>query len=139
MRDPIIKCIAKRLAKLAEKPVSRLEDLQLVSYRRKQRYKPHSDALSDPDATEREKTLLLYLTDNDPQCGGATVFTRLKTALGEPLRVSPKRGRALLWNNLLTDGSPNEATEHAGEPLMCNKEKLAVNAWWHTPKPVRKM
>ena len=46
------------------------------------------------------------------------------------LKVSPKRGRALLFYNLrFTDGEPDPAAVHAALPLVGNAEKWVANFW----------
>jgi prolyl 4-hydroxylase len=36
---------------------------------------------------------------------------------------------ALLWNNLLPDGSPNKETMHAGEPVTSG-HKIIITKWF---------
>jgi prolyl 4-hydroxylase len=131
MGDPFVACIGKRLAAIAGAPVDNLEGLQVVRYRPGDEYKPHHDYLGG--RPERLTTLLAYLQADgiqDGRCGGSTVFPRLKSN-GRPLRVFPKQGSALLWSNVDAQGSVNEATLHAGEPVLCkDKEKIALNAWF---------
>jgi prolyl 4-hydroxylase len=55
--------------------------------------------------------------------GGATRFVK------HDLAVSPKAGMALLWNNLLPDGSPNHETMHCGEPVTSGY-KVIITKWF---------
>ena len=43
--------------------------------------------------------------------GGATAFPELG------IQIAPKAGVLLTWNNAKPDGTPNEATLHAGTPV----------------------
>jgi prolyl 4-hydroxylase len=70
-------------------------------------------------------TFLLYL--NDVAAGGGTNFPRLSN-----LTIAPKRGRAVLWSNVL-DANPliqDHRTVHQALPVTGTK--FAANAWIHT-------
>jgi prolyl 4-hydroxylase len=41
----------------------------------------------------------------------------------------PKKGRALIWNNLNPDGTPNPATFHSGERVTSG-HKIIVTKWF---------
>jgi prolyl 4-hydroxylase len=69
----------------------------------------------------RTWTFMVYL--NDGMTGGATRFTEID------LEVQPKRGMALLWNNLRPDGTPNPATMHCGEPVIAG-HKIIITKWF---------
>jgi prolyl 4-hydroxylase len=64
---------------------------------------------------------MVYL--NEGMEGGATRFTEIDYA------VTPKTGMALLWNNLLADGTPNMATRHCGEPVLSGR-KFIITKWF---------
>ena len=62
-----------------------------------------------------------------PTSGGETRFPLL-----DNLTVAPKRGRAILWANVL-DESPNEKddrTDHEALPVL-EGVKYGANAWFH--------
>jgi prolyl 4-hydroxylase len=69
----------------------------------------------------RTWTFMVYL--NEGMQGGATRFTEIDYS------VQPKLGMALFWNNLNADGSPNEATKHAGEPVT-GGHKVIITKWF---------
>ena len=130
--DEVIKCIEEKIATVAKRPVSHLEPLQLTRYTEGQQYKPHYDFFTTGKKGDRQRTatLFTYVQGIDEGCGGATVFSELKTD-GKPLRVHPKTGNAVLWDNLNADGSGNANTRHGGEPVTCNHvEKIGLNAWF---------
>jgi prolyl 4-hydroxylase len=77
----------------------------------------------------RTWTFMVYL--NEGMEGGATRFIKINHA------VAPKTGMALFWNNLKADGSPNENTLHAGEPVLSG-HKIIITKWFrvHGDGPV---
>lgn len=70
---------------------------------------------------QRTWTAMIYL--NDVPEGGATWFPQAG------LRVAPKRGLLLAWNNMNADGSPNVATLHEGMPVV-EGTKYIVTKWF---------
>ena len=64
---------------------------------------------------------------SETQGGGETVFP----ALG--LSVEPKRGRLLLFEDLLPDGTCDPRTAHASSDLLLNAtaDKLVVQKWFY--------
>ncbi len=109
------------------------EGIQVQRYDVGQQFKPHCDYF-DPGTTDflrfasingnRTWTFMVYLNDEGLE-GGATRFTKADYA------VSPKTGMALLWNNLLEDGSPNPDTMHCGEPVT-RGHKVIITKWFRT-------
>ena len=70
---------------------------------------------------QRTWTAMIYL--NDVEEGGATWFPQAG------IRVAPKRGLLLAWNNMSPDGSPNTATLHEGMPVVAGT-KYIVTKWF---------
>ena len=91
-------------------PVQALEPLQEVRYRPGQYYKPHHDYYNGCETWirgNRHFTYLVYL--NEVQGGGGqTGFPRLN------LTIDPTFGAALLFDNVLPNGEPDERTLHEG-------------------------
>jgi predicted 2-oxoglutarate/Fe(II)-dependent dioxygenase YbiX len=78
------------------------EEPQTVRYRRNEKFTWHVDALGPDESNmdlggQRTATLILYLTDLEENEGGATMFRDLGGSSGEPLRVQPRKGSALLF------------------------------------------
>jgi prolyl 4-hydroxylase len=106
------------------------EGIQAQRYDVGQQFKPHYDWFP-PHSAEYQRmaglrgnrtwTFMVYL--NDGMEGGGTRFTDLDYT------VTPKRGMALLWNNLLDDGSPNMAAKHSGEPVT-RGHKIIITKWF---------
>ena len=79
---------------------------------------------------QRTWTAMIYL--NDVEEGGATWFPQAG------VRVAPKRGLLLAWNNMKPDGSPNIGTLHEGTPVVKGVKYIITkwfreHAWIHTP------
>ena len=140
MKDPVVACLAKRLATVAGMPASSVEPLQVTRYTEGQQYRPHTD--DDPrrgGRRKRLKTIFTYLSDeglSGGHCGGATKFTRLRS-VGRPLRAFPRTGRGLMWANYTPEGKLDGRTEHAGEPVTCAcATKWGLNAWFLSEPPL---
>lgn len=109
------------------------EYLQLLRYQQGQAYGEHHDFMPfevDRPAGPRVLTVYLYLNDMDavdPSPGGETRFPHLGN-----LTVTPQRGRALLWPNVL-DGQPDvrdDRTVHEAVEVR-RGEKYGANLWVH--------
>ena len=55
--------------------------------------------------------------------GGATWFPQAG------IKVAPRRGLMLIWNNMNPDGTPNELTIHEGMPVV-EGVKYIVTKWF---------
>lgn len=89
-------------------------------------YRLHHDYIQDDEQKPqgvRALTCFIYLSDVDK--GGYTVFS-------SGISVQPRKGRAVVWPNVL-DASPNKAdlrTRHEAKPVL-KGEKIAANFWIH--------
>jgi prolyl 4-hydroxylase len=106
-----------------------------------QEYKVHGDyfpagvhywPLMQRTGGQRVWTTMIYLCDVED--GGETYFPRLG------LKVPPRRGTLLIWNNMLTDGSPNGDTYHAALPVVRGRKYVMTRwfrerAWVSVPIP----
>ena len=77
------------------------------------------------DLGQRTWTFMIYL--NDPAGGGETEFPDLG------IKVSPKRGRAVVWNNLRASGEGNDATRHQSLPVTAGT-KTIITKWFRMPR-----
>lgn len=108
------------------------EELQVVHYTAGQKYDPHNDWGGAGKAESRFLTLLIYLNDMDgPDAGGETAFPKGADGLG--FKVTPRRGSAVLFYNLLEDGNGDDLALHAAQPVV-RGEKWAANFWVWDPK-----
>lgn len=105
------------------------ETTQVQRYLVGNQFKEHTDWF-EPSADEwkcagkrgqRTWTVTVYLNDVDE--GGETHFSRLN------LRMKPKTGRAVIWNNLLPSGAGNHDTLHEGCPVIRGR-KFIITKWF---------
>jgi prolyl 4-hydroxylase len=104
-------------------------------YQKGQEFKLHSDYFqsevrpqeynyySRQQGGQRTWTFQVYLTNVEE--GGETVFPKLEVS------VKPKRGMALIWNNLKVDGTANTDMLHASLPVV-KGEKIIITQWFRS-------
>lgn len=128
--EAIVRTIEQRICRTVGIRSEYSEGIQLQRYEVGQQFKPHRDCYEPGTSTyqrlagmrgNRTWTFMVYL--NEGMGGGATRFTEIGHV------ANPKRGMALLWNNLLEDGSPNHATLHCGEPVT-RGHKVIITQWF---------
>lgn len=110
-----------------------MEEPQIVRYKRGQEFSFHYDevpARSLENGGQRVATLLIYLNDIGPNCGGGTMFRDL-TFDSKPLVMQPKEGSALLFFPAFGDGRPDDRTLHRSEIMDSDDEKWIVQMWTH--------
>lgn len=121
---PVLR-LSERLASYANASLERAEPLAILRYHPGEQYQLHRDALGattlagDPlrAAGDRFATVLGYL--NSPTAGGETFFPKLQ------IRVTPRVGRILVFENLDDNGLPAELSLHAGLPVTSGTKWLA--------------
>jgi prolyl 4-hydroxylase len=129
--DPISRDIWKRIEQLTGIPEKNSEHFQILRYEEGQFYNVHHDYIpEDADRPNGVRILTFFMYLSDVVEGGGTNFPRI----GDPpgLTVVPKKGRAVLWPNVLND-EPSEwdpRTHHAALPVLKGL-KYACNAWIH--------
>ena len=103
------------------------ENGQIQYYKVGNEFKAHWDFF-DPDVDsqflingQRTWTCMIYL--NDVLDGGETFFTYLNQ------KITPKKGTAVIWCNLYSDGTLNRNTKHQGMPVK-NGEKWIITKWF---------
>jgi prolyl 4-hydroxylase len=106
------------------------ETIQGQRYAPGQQFRTHHDYFHEGESYwetmkksggQRTWTAMIYL--NDVEEGGATWFPQAG------LRIAPKRGLLLAWNNMKPDGSPNERTIHEGTAVVAGT-KYIVTKWF---------
>ncbi len=127
---PLVKTISERTASTLGINASYSEGMQLQYYDIGQEFKPHRDYF-EPHGEDYKKyanirgnrtwTFMVYL--NETEKGGGTSFPQLGKTF------YPKKGRALIWNNLNADGTPNPDTIHCGEPVQAGR-KVIITEWF---------
>ena len=135
--DELTQKVIKKLSNATGIPHAYSEHLQLLSYVPGEYYKEHHDIGGDefyhPPAS-RIITFFLYL--NDVEEGGETRFTDLTGDNGGvSIDVQPKKGRALIWPNVLDDDllKMDKRTYHEALPLIKGR-KFGANAWFYLRK-----
>lgn len=138
--DPTIRTIEQRVADLLGCWIHQLESLQLVRYLPGEFFGVHHDLgeLLENDEVllppknllvkRRLVTLFVYLNDLEENQGGETYFPKC-----DDLRVRPTKGKALVWSNITSNGSPEFDTIHAGEVVYESdgkqSAKYGLNIW----------
>ncbi len=130
--DSFVTSISRRIDALLGVDAAIGEPVQGQRYWPGQQFKTHNDWFytsegywpqEEARGGQRSWTTMVYL--NDVEEGGATLFA----ALG--FQIEPQRGALLAWNNALPDGRPNEATLHAGMPVL-RGVKYVITKWYRT-------
>jgi len=122
--EPVVNALRRRMAHFVGYPVAALEPLQEVRYTPGQFYKPHHDYYNACETWldgNRHFTFLVYL-NSVAGGGGQTRFPALN------ITVEPKANAALLFNNCLDNGEPDERTQHEGVAPLTGI-KYAINGW----------
>ena len=89
------------------------------------------DAIDSPHQSARFCTLLLYL--NEGMSGGETKFPRwFNGETEEGLRITPVKGKAVLFYDHLPDGNNDDLSQHAANPIS-GGEKYLINLWLWDP------
>ncbi|MFH4982128.1 hypothetical protein AB6A40_008837 [Gnathostoma spinigerum] len=128
--DEVVERINNRIDLMTNLEQETSEDLQIANYGIGGHYDPHHDfakrdephAFKSLGTGNRMATVLFYLTQ--PELGGGTVFTELKTA------VMPSKNDALFWYNLFRSGVGDLRTRHAACPVLIGI-KWVANKWIH--------
>lgn len=122
--------IDRKIAKTLGVRLPWSEVIQAQRYDVGQEFKAHTDYF-EPNTPEfdtyakelgqRTWTFMVYL--NDAVEGGETRFTEIGHTF------YPKTGRAVIWNNLQPDGTPNHFTMHHGMPVKIG-HKIIITKWF---------
>ena len=108
------------------------ETMQAQKYKVGEYYKEHYDFFSPFNREfktycewmgQRTWTTMIYL--NDVEEGGETYFKRLN------LKIKPKKGLLIAWNNLYINGFPNYKTIHEALPPI-KGTKYIITKWWRS-------
>ncbi|KAM0864260.1 hypothetical protein ACQ4PT_044055 [Festuca glaucescens] len=144
-QDPIVAGIEDKIAAWSFLPKENGEDMQVLRFKRGEKYEPKYDYFTDSVNTmrggHRVATVLLYLTDVAE--GGETVFPLAKehtkkgshgkdATLSEcaknGISVKPRKGDALLFFNLLPNAATDPSSLHGGCEVI-KGEKWSATKW----------
>ena len=113
----VVRALNRRVAALTRTDIAQGEALTVLRYSPGQRFRPHVDAL--PHTTnQRVKTVLIYL--NQGFAGGATTFPHAG------LRIAPRAGDAVIFDNVDPHGAIDDAALHEGEAVVQGVKWLAT-------------
>lgn len=130
MKDPFVMAIDDKICWAIGIRPQYSDTMQAQKYQVGQEFKAHTDYF-EPGTIGHEEhtahignrtwTFMVYL--NDTPKGGGTSFVRVDQTF------YPKKGRAVIWNNLYIDGMPNPDTHHWGMPVE-EGEKYIITKWF---------
>ena len=126
---PSVAALDTKIAQAMGYDRSMTEPTQGQHYEIGQVFKTHTDFFkpyeleqySMGELGQRTWTFMIYL--NDVEGGGETEFPDLG------MKVTPKKGRAVIWNNLLESGEGNHATRHQSLPVTAGT-KTIITKWF---------
>jgi prolyl 4-hydroxylase len=128
--DALVGEIDQRIAHYLGLPPEYAETLQGQRYAIGQQFKPHHDFFhtDQPYFPEQEKvggqrTWTAMGCLNAVEAGGQTFFERAG------VRITPKTGNLIIWNNLDLAGEPNTFSLHQGMPVDAGT-KYIVTKWF---------
>ena len=128
--DPLVGDVDQRIAAFMGMNPSFAETLQGQRYAVGQQFKPHHDFFytdqpywpaQEKSGGQRTWTAMAFL--NNVERGGQTFFERAG------VRITPKAGNLLMWNNLDLAGEPNTYSLHQGMPVE-EGVKYIVTKWF---------
>jgi prolyl 4-hydroxylase len=130
LNNAVVAALDLKIASTLGIRVEYSEGIQAQRYDVGEQFKKHTDYF-EPGTSEyarfaaergnRTWTFMVYL--NDGMQGGGTRFTTIDKTF------QPKKGMAVLWNNLYSDGTPNRDTLHSGEPVL-EGHKIIITKWF---------
>ena len=128
--DPTVQGIEMRLARLTGIDPAHGEPVQGQRYGPSEQFKPHYDFFftDQPYWPEQERrggqrtwTAMAFL--NEVEEGGETDFPTIG------VRVAPRAGNLLAWNNLDAEVAPNMRLLHQGMPVIAGT-KYVITKWY---------
>lgn len=129
LNHPFVQEIDRRICKYMGLSRALSEPIQGQYYEPKEEYKAHTDYFKRKELPryarrlgQRTYTFMVYL--NDCRAGGNTEFVKLG------LRFKPRKGQAVVWNNLRS-GVPNPATRHRALPVL-HGSKAILTKWFRS-------
>jgi prolyl 4-hydroxylase len=126
--DPLVRDIDRRICSMIGIDASYSEVIQGQYYSVGQQFKEHTDYFEADQfeqyaAARGQRTYTFFVYLNDVEAGGETEFLQLG------VKIKPKSGRALIWNNLTPQGIPNHNTMHQAHPVLAGY-KCVITKWF---------
>ncbi|GIL57151.1 hypothetical protein Vafri_12453 [Volvox africanus] len=140
--DAILEAVEQRLADWTMTPIWAGEALQVLRYRKDQKYDSHVNYFFHKEGSanggNRWATVLMYLAETEE--GGETVFPKIPAPGGinsgfsecakYNLAVKPRKGDAILFHSMKTNGQLEERSLHGACPVI-KGEKFSMTKWIH--------
>ena len=133
-KDPFVRKIEAKIAGLLGIAGSHGETIQGQRYAPGQRFKAHYDYFDaaqpywdEMERTGGQRTWTAMIFLNEPEAGGETAFPKAN------LKVTPRTGNMLVWNNLNIIGEPNQFALHEGTPVVAGVKYIITK--WHRERP----
>ncbi len=132
--EPIVELVEAKITDLMGIDPANGETIQGQRYAVGQQFKPHHDFfhVGEPYWPEMERTggqrtwtAMAFL--NAPEGGGQTFFEQVG------VKVAPKPGNLLAWNNLDAIGEPNPYSIHQGMPVIAGVKYIITK--WYRERP----
>lgn len=120
--------IDERICRMIGIDASYSEVIQGQYYDVGQEFKAHTDYFEADQfqayaAVRGQRTYTFFIYLNDVAEGGETEFLKLG------FKITPKRGRAVIWNSLSPEGVPNPDTLHQAHPVLSGY-KCVITKWF---------
>lgn len=129
-KNALVKNIDNKICETLGIKKSYSEVLQAQYYKQTQEYKTHADYFNEHEIIDFHKglgqrtfTFIVYL--NDVEEGGETFFPKVGA------KIKPKRGMAVIWNNLYENGEINEYSLHESKPVISGS-KFIITKWFRS-------
>jgi prolyl 4-hydroxylase len=128
--DPLVQKIENKITTLMGIPKIHGETIQGQRYAVGQQFKAHHDFFhtSQPYWEEQKNcggqrtwTAMIFL--NKPEAGGHTFFPKAN------VKITPRTGNLLAWNNMDATGQPNDFALHQGMPVE-GGVKYIITKWY---------
>lgn len=133
-KTPLVRRVEAKIQALLGIEASHGETIQGQRYAVGQQFKPHHDFFHadqpyweamEASGGQRTWTAMAFL--NVPEGGGQTAFPEID------VKVAPRAGNLLVWNNMDADGLPNTWSLHQGMPVTAGVKYVITK--WHRERP----
>lgn len=126
--QPVGKAILQKMLNTTGMKLEHTEFIEILKYNEGGHYERHHDMITT-QGSERcgNRILSLYVFLSDVEDGGELRFTEIEK------QVTPQKGRAVLWQNVMDDALDvmQTLTFHEALPVKRGK-KYGMNLWFHS-------
>jgi prolyl 4-hydroxylase len=132
--DPLVASVEAKISRLMGIQPAHGETVQGQRYAVGQQFKPHHDFFytnqqywlaEERSGGQRTWTTMIFL--NQPEGGGETMFEKAG------VRITPRAGNLLTWNNLDQFGEANMNSLHQGCPVTAGVKYIITK--WYRERP----